>query len=394
MDEKNIRNMTHYDLICAMEEASLMKRFIPYSVGSPKESLTCDDQYKRANFLFFTDSHVDFTNAAHSLENVKRTISFVNSSPVEFDAVVHTGDIITPWMGKKEESIKKAMRFFDAVKECSVPFVYSKGNHDTNDWHNYPSEVFTDTDWGNMFLDYAEEKYGIVRQTKQSGEKSSWHYLDLEDRKIRIISVDAQDTDKTSVDDEGFVKYFGGNSFYISQEQIEWIIDVALNFDTKEEKDWGVILAFHQLPGDKPEYQNAVTELIHICAALNAQTIYKKKFICEENSFFDWDVTADFTRYSEFESKPHIICCLLGHDHVDRHKIIDGINLIWTANGSASTDYSDARVARVIGTSTQNCFDILSIDTMHRKIRMFRYGAGVNCYGMGGDRFLPDGLTY
>lgn len=137
-----------------------------------------------------------------------------------------------------------------------------------------------------------------------------------------------------------------------------------------------------------------MTELIHICAAFNAQAVYKKKFVCEENSFFDWDVSADFTRYSQYDGKPHIICCLIGHDHVDRHKVIDGINLIWTANGSATTDYSDARVARVLGTATQNCFDILNIDTQKRKIRMFRYGAGTNCYGVGGDRFLPDGLDY
>ncbi len=394
MNNNNFSNILSYDVVCAFEEASLLKRFIPYSIGSPKESRTFDDQYNRANLVFFTDSHVDFRNPGESIDNVRRTITFVNNSPVAFDAVIHTGDIITPWGIKKTEAAKQANIFFDIVKDCKSPFVFSKGNHDLNDWRNYPSEVFTDTDWGNMFLDYAEEKYGIIRQTKKSSEKSTWHYLDLDEHKIRIISVDAQDTDKTTVDDEGFVKYYGGKSFYISEEQIRWIIDVALNFDEKEEKDWGVILAFHQIPADKPEYQNSVTELIRICAAFNTQSVYTNKFVCDTNSFFNWDVTADFTRYSVCDKKPHIICFLIGHDHVDKAEVRDGINLIWTANGSATTDYSDARLARVLGTSTQNCFDILNIDTRKRKIRMFRYGAGVNCYGIGGDRFLPDGLSY
>lgn len=233
MTDTNFSVITGYDLVCAIEEATLLKLFVPYSVGSPKESLTCDDQYKRANLVFFTDSHVDFSNAQYSLDNVKRTIDFINRSPVPFDAVVHCGDIITPWMGKKDESMEKAARFFDAVKGSNIPLVFSKGNHDTNDWHNYPSEVFTDSDWGAMFLDYAEEKYGIARQRKLNGEKSAWHYLDIDEQKIRIISVDVQDTDKTTVDDEGFVKYYGGNSFYISEEQIKWIIDTALCFDDK-----------------------------------------------------------------------------------------------------------------------------------------------------------------
>ena len=89
-----------------------------------------------------------------------------------------------------------------------------------------------------------------------------------------------------------------------------------------------------------------------------------------------------------------MICWLIGHNHEDKNRVIDGINLIWTLNNSASTCCSDARLARIIGTSTQNSFDIVNIDTRERKIRIFRYGAGVNCYGVGGDRFVPDGLDY
>ena len=102
----------------------------------------------------------------------------------------------------------------------------------------------------------------------------------------------------------------------------------------------------------------------------------------------------DFSRYSQYETKPHFICCLIGHMHEDKLEIKDGINHIYSLNSSSSSLYGDARVMRYPGTPTQNAFDIVNVDTLNRKIRLFRYGAGVTCYGVGGDRFLPDGLDY
>ena len=384
-----------YDLICAMEEASLMKRFLPYSKGSPSRSVTYDDQYDRANIIFFSDSHIDFRNQDESLDNVKRTIGFANSCPIPMDAIVNAGDAITPFqVNSKENALSRAEKFFGIAKESRVPFVFAKGNHDLNDWGNYPENAFTDRDWSNIFYDFAEERYGIVRQIKKSGEKSTWHYYDIEDKKIRIISVDNQDTDKTIADAEGKVKYYGGKYFYISNEQMNWIAHTALNFDDKEEKDWGVIVTFHQIPGDKEEYQNAVKEFIKLCGAFNRCETYSNNYVCHENSFFDMSVDVDFTRYASLEKKPHMICGLVGHMHEDKTEVHEGITFIWIVNGSSTDVASDARIVRIPGTSVQNCFDILNIDTRKRKIRMFRYGAGVNCYGVGGDRFLPDGLDY
>ena len=386
--------MGGYDFICELERAKLLGRFLPYTVGTERTGVSFDDSYARANLVFFTDSHIDFRNYDESIDNVRRTVDFVNSCPVTIDAVVNAGDAITPFgIREKSDAISRAEKFFGIVRDCKAPFIYSKGNHDLNDWGNHTSEILTDSDWGRLFLDYAEEKYGIVRQKKKSGDKSTWHYYDIETHKIRIIAVDVMDTDKKSADENGIAKYFGGE-FYISDEQINWISSEALCFDGKQEKDWGVIMVFHHISGDKPEHQNAVRELMRLCAAFNRCEVYENHYSCESNSFFDTDVIADFTGNLQYEKRPHMICCLVGHVHEDKNEVIDGVNVIWTLNGSATTVASDARIARILGTSTQNCFDVMNIDTKTRKIRMFRYGAGVNCYGKGGDRFLPDGLDY
>lgn len=383
-----------YEKVSELEEIDFYKRFAPYCVGSPKEEVSFDNQYTRANFVFFSDSHIDFFEKEASIDNVKRVIAFANDAPIKYDAIIHTGDVITPF-GKHEkaEAMSRAKPFFDIAKESRVPFVFSKGNHDLNDWNNLPEAVFTDDDWSEIFLDFAEENFGIVRQTKSSGAKSTWHYLDIEDRKIRIICVDVQDTDKNSTRDDGTVKYHGGASWYITNEQMNWIANTALNFDNKEEKDWGVIFAMHQHMWSTKDHESAIEKLLEMCVAFNESGTYDESYV-NPNPFFNLDVHADFTRYAEEEKRPHVICWLLGHDHVDKYQQRHGINMIWVLNNSASTVSSDARVARLKGTSTQNAFDVVNVDTLHRKIRVFRYGAGVNCYGVGGDRFLPDGIDY
>ena len=385
----------YYDLVCGMEEISLNKRFLPYSVGTPKKTVTSNDHYERANFVYFCDSHVDLFNPEESLDNVRRIIDYANGAPVRFDALINSGDAITPsHLIPKSEAKERAKSFFDTVKKSNSPFVYAIGNHDSNDSENFPENVFTSDDWSELFFDFAEKEYGIVRQTKKDGTRSTWHYIDIEKHKIRIISLDALTTDRSVTDENGFVKYFSKYGSFMSGEQLNWLADTALNFDDKEEKDWGVILTFHMFPVDFGYHLNSNEAFLSLCTAFKNAEKYSCEYVQEDNHFFDIKLCADFSRYAGLEKKPHFICMLLGHDHEDKNEVINGINVIWSLNSSASSLYGDARVMRYPGTPTQNAFDILNIDTRNRKIRMFRYGAGVTCYGIGGDRFLPDGLDY
>ncbi len=397
----NFPNRTaDYQLVCDMEEISLNKRFLPYSIGTPKKTATSNNHHERANFLFFTDCHVDLFNASESLDNVKRIIEYSNGCPVKFDALINAGDAITPAnMVSKSEATGRFKKFFDIVKQSRSPVVYAIGNHDSNDSMNIFDNAFTSDDWSKMFFDYAEENFGIVRQVKNNGTKSTWHYRDIEEKKIRIIAIDAYDTDRSAKKEDGLIKFCTKWGNFISQEQFDWLINVALNFDNKPDTDWGVIFTLHEyinnvFTKECDWHQNTGEVLHNLLVTFNTQNTYSYKYKHKENSFFDINITADFTRYANIDKKPHIICCLIGHDHEDKTQVKDGINLIWTLNSSACSLYGDARLMRYPGTPTQNAFDIVNVDTLNRKIRMFRYGAGVSCYGVGGDRFLPDGLDY
>ncbi len=384
-----------YRFIVELEKYNLDKKFIPYSIGSPTTGQSFDNAYERANILFFSDSHIDIESNA-SLTNLKDTIDYANGSKVEFDCIINGGDAITT-SDSKSKVKALAEKFFGEAKKSTAPFLFTKGNHDCNDFGNIPDNTFTDADFDELWLDFAESNYGIVRRVKSSGDKSTYHYYDINDKKIRVIVCDAQDVNKTALNDNGKVKYSGANSWGISNEQLNWVAKEALNFDDKGE-DWGVLLVIHQYPSysttNTPAPESSIQKLFDLCVAFNTQAAYSNHYAFPTDEFFNIEIDVDYTRYKNLTNKPHIISWLLGHEHVDKHEKRNGINLIWTANGSATSYSSDARVARVIGTATQNSFDVLNVDTRNRKIRLFRYGAGENCYGNGGDRFLPDGLSY
>lgn len=439
-----------YGKIKDAETAATLKRFIPYSVGAPRTSLIADGQYERLNLLFFTDSHIDINQA--SVDNISDTIDFAKKCPITFDAIIHAGDIITPFGTTSKQGQKsKAALFFNPCKESSVPVLFAVGNHDTNDWSNLVSNAFDDDDWSEMWYDYAEATYGIVRQTKSSGKKSTWHYYDIEDKKVRVIVLDVLDADKTIVNENNKVVYYGGCAFYISNEQFNWVANTALNFDDKDEKDWGVIVVSHlavnignswygvncKNPNDYTQISDWVAGASYVIGnlvkvddvsyrcieansdttftaskwkelnpekdidkfslmlkAFNEQSTYSETYNFAGDSYFNLSVNADWTRYANIDKKPYIICWLLGHEHADMNIEKNGIQMIYTLNGSASASSSDARVPKIINSSNQTAFDLISIDLMRKEIRYVRYGAGVNCYGEGGDRFLPNGLNY
>jgi hypothetical protein len=300
--------------------------------------------------------------------------------------------------------------------------MYSKGNHDCNDMENNVGNAFTDADWQSIWYGYAEQHYGIVRQTKASGNKSTWYYRDFEDYKVRVIVLDGQDTNKNIAvpeDDALYgtntkIMYDGSNGFYISQEQFEWVVNTALDFDSKEEKDWCVIFAIHQYYANdgvsrhspKYQYQAATPKLFDACVAFNNAGTYSNIYTFDPNetgstdlnvnpyAFFNLNINADFTRYANLEKKPKIAMWLIGHEHIDWSEDDRGIKRIWVLQGMASSRSGDQRVQRIPGTSTQNAFDMILVDNIERKIRLLRYGAGENCFGVGGDRFMPDGFSY
>ena len=381
-------------------------KIIPFVRGTDEDRMSYDTskEYERLVVGFMTDNHIDLGNKRASYNNVKDAIDFYNGLHIPVAAILEGGDAITDIVTTSDSKTKQKehlAKFFDVTWKSKMPFLFTKGNHDINTINVPPAYVLDDDDWGEIWFNRAETEYGIVRQTKTSGKKSGYYYYDLDAWKVRIICVDCFDLDFTKVDGSGNVLYAGSTATWIAQEQYDWIANTALNFDDKVEKDWGVIVFMHYYrtyddygTSIEPRFVNPARLFNDMLVAFNSQTDYNEVYSFPDNTFFNLNVSANFSRYANLEKKPYFISLITGHRHFDGNEVLDGINNILTANQLCGENSADIRLKRVAYTKTQNLFDTFVIDLKARTIRAFRFGAGVTCYGNGGDRFLPDGLSF
>lgn len=381
-------------------------KIIPFARGTDEDRMSYDTskEYERLVVGFMTDNHIDLGNKRASYNNVKDAIDFYNGLHIPVAAILEGGDAITDIVTTSDSKTKQKehlAKFFDVTWKSKMPFLFTKGNHDINTINVPPTYVLDDDDWGEIWFNRAETQYGIVRQTRASGKKSGYYYYDLDAWKVRIICVDCFDLDFTKVDGSGNVLYAGSSATWIAQEQYDWIANTALNFDDKAEKDWGVIVFMHYYrtyddygTSIEPKFVNPARLFNDMLVAFNSQTDYNEVYSFPDNAFFNLNVSANFSRYANLEKKPYFISLITGHRHFDGNEVLDGINNILTANQLCGENSADIRLKRVAHTKTQNLFDTFVIDLKARTIRAFRFGAGITCYGNGGDRFLPNGLSF
>lgn len=351
------------------------------------------------NIAFITDSHIDLgPNVVENYQNVRDSIRFCNDSEIPISAIIQGGDIVTKIFGRKEQHIEHMSEYFDMSWKSQVPHLYTKGNHDLNAINVSPLDLLSDADWGKVWFNKAELYYGIVRNKMANGQKSGYYYYDLKAWKVRIISIDCFDVDYSKTDSKGNILYWGGTSNYIANEQFNWIVHTALNFDDKEEKDWGVVLFTHfYRPSDKdgtsiePVFESIYKKFNDMLLAFNKQSAFSLTYSFPQNDFYDLSVNVDWRRYAEEDKKPYLICILSGHQHTDIYMNWWGAKHIVTANQFCGTQSSDERIKRIPSSKSQNLFDILNIDLKERKMRIFRYGASANLDGQEGNRFLNVG---
>lgn len=384
------------------EDFNTESRIIPYSIGTTTQAIDYAPGYNRLIIGFMTDNHIDLGNPGVSLENVKNAIEFFNNLKVPISCILEGGDVITQYNASKPTYKEMLKPFFSETWKAKIPFLYTKGNHDINAIGVPPSSVLNEDDWDAVWFGRAENQYGIVRKTKANGKKSGYYYYDIPAFKVRIVSLDCYDLDFSKTDASGNVLYAPGSASYIANEQMNWLASTALNFDNKSDKGWGVLIFLHYSgnPADEygttiePRFRSIYGAFNRMLVAFSNRTTYSEEYTFADNAFYDLSISADWSRYAELESAPYLIGVLSGHRHWDYNYNWNGVQNIFTANQFCGEYYSDDRVKRTAGTHTQNLFDIFSIDLPKRKIRAIRYGAGLNCYGIGGDRFLPDGLSF
>lgn len=269
------------------------------------------------SFVFVTDVHVP-NNQLHSPALIKRII---DKTPIR--KVICGGDILTSHSG-----VNKAMWVIDTWMNRlgDVNPVTIRGNHDTN----YQGSV-TVTD--AMF--YADVAKYAENSCNTTGKL--YYYCDNPSAKIRYIFLDTGDA----------------STITINTTQLNWMKDSITSLDT----GWMALIVTHLFFEPSQSEQN-------LSLSTTGTAI--------KNAIDDI--------YSTAGSK--LIGVLCGHCHRDFSMTMDNgwkaISTTCDAGGAQATLWDLDNPTRTPGTTLEQAFDIVTIDTTNRRIYMTRVGAGAD----------------
>ena len=264
--------------------------------------------------LWFSDIH-------GSQYNYNRLIEFKNYFNEYIQASICTGDIVQSYYSND----------FSYFTANDIMLVI--GNHDVQD-STTGEHSHIGIDAYNKYFAPFISNWGVIQPENAATEGLCYYYKDFTDRGIRLIVLDKM----------------AWNS-----AQNTWLQEVLT--DAKN-NNLAVICANH--------YPASNTNLNRDCSFCSLYT----------NEIGGMPVDA-INSIQSFIDNEHgeFICHLSGHTHTDYYGIISGTTQISITIDCAYANYDAWNDSdRVSGEKSADCFNILSIDTYDKTIKMFRVG--------------------
>ena len=298
----------------------LNKDMEPFVIQALKGKPTkCGSQNKILSFIHFTDIH-------GNIKLWNRVVDYVNYYEDYVDFAIHTGDYAVTIRDTAKD-------LYSTGTKCVKPILNVVGNHDTYNTNKTVSDkpatkqiVCGNTDgWDVTFMDIAD---------------SMTYYKDYPDSKIRIIALD---------------------NYFDVDEQCDWL---ALRLREATIMGYHVITFMHEM-----------THPIINKLDTNFQTIEDFETYGGCKSFTKFDkVIGDWIA----DGGVHI-ANFAGHEHSDM--------IGYTQNGvlnmicqCATDDVTWVDGARIIGTKTFDCFNLVSVETTSGVFKVVRIGNNSDHY--------------
>lgn len=293
----------------------------------------CGDKFKPLCFVHAADIH-DVISAWN------RMTEYINHYSEYISFAVHTGD----YCGGSQQSYTD---FYAEGEKCVRPIYNCPGNHDCfsgegawllNDKKIAHGLLYNHTeDWDVNFMDI---------------EYSMSYYKDFPESNIRMIVLD---------------------DYYHIDETREWLRGVLLD---ARKKELSVITAQHETMSDVVDFlpvkYNSIDDYMPVW------NVYEKKrtewAYDQRNRLLFEDILVEFINMGG-----HFVCNLAGHDHIDEFGYTKaGILNIVVQNGTTWDALGDMK--RVKGTRSEDCFNVVAVDTELGLIKIIRIGANTDHY--------------
>ncbi len=295
-------------------------------------------------FCFITDLHFN-DNSMNSKFLLKKVL---DATTVPF--ALCGGDFPVAY-GSKDDVILAGEKLVDYQNYIGNDrFFTIRGNHDftiktsSTETTGYTSAIGITYD----FLCRNQERW-----VDNINKNNMCYYLDNKAQKTRIIclnSADNQSNNETTA---------WGLNYYITQEQVNWLINDALNAE-----GYKFIFISHIPADNKISFYDKSQEVLHgIFLAIKNKTVF-------EYTSNHINVSVDFTNTSN-----EVICHITGHNHKDESNIDDGFLSITT---TCDAYYNEDGHGAKAGTLTEQAFDVFCIDYDKRTVKACRVGRGNN----------------
>ena len=341
------------------------------------------------NYLFFADSHVDEylrrdengtltvfeaeelvqKRLNNMISHLEEAVKFANEND-NIDFIAFGGDGLNAYNVRgKQAAIDMLNESFSPLKKCKKPVILAFGNHDDNGFQilnpNYPELkkewIISDKDWKDKVLDLYP--FAKKRVHDEFYEHSKYFYLDIENKKTRVIVLDTMDMRKP-FDESGTVTEMVNRlpRFWYTNEQLHWLCRDAFNAPD----DWDFIIVSHMgIEYDTSDNCKNGENLRKIFAAYKNRETHT--FTYTDLDGQEVKVDADFT-----QKTGKILLYNFGHQHselvhysedIDLWQIATGCENAWGGCGGPAGNKELPWVYmtdRQEGTEKETCIDVFS----------------------------------
>ena len=330
-------------------------------------------------FPFLADAHCGYyTDADNEATKLAGQLLNLIGNRVPFDFIANGGDMANgAYNTTREMTFDEIEDYTEFVSDAhrGVPAVWVPGNHEDAPYMATADRA-TQTDMFAL----------IGRKNRISGavcpNGCNYGYLDLENRKLRVIYLDTDD--KRSW---GTVAVGAGetapaylNAHNVGGAQLQWLANTGLDFTGKTNPaEWSIVVVSHVVLNISGTITDAVSGTVYAHSTENAAKIINAYRTGKSGSITHNGVTVNYN-FTTVESKATVICAVHGHNHKFSSETLTGgilsIGCPNVMNGRERASDDGNTYSKTAGTANGTSFCILTIDMENHKIYADCVGAG------------------
>lgn len=344
------------------------------------------------NYLVFADCHIDeylrkaedgsltVYEAEEKVEkrlsmlqsHLEEAVSFANNNE-NIDFIAFAGDALNAYnIRGKQAALEMLNRSFAPLKKSKKPVVLAFGNHDDNGFQTLNPDIpeikfewlLSDKDWADKVMNLYP--FSEKRVHDKNYPYSKYFYLDLENKKTRIVVLDTMDMRKP-FDEKGVVT--GGNRlnrFWYTFEQLDWLCNQVF----AAPDGWDYIIISHMgIENDTSDNCKNGENLRKVFKAFQSRGKYD--FIYTDMNGKEIAVNADFSGVKNGK----IVLYNFGHQHaelvhysedIDLWQVATGCENAWGGWGGPAANKELPWVQmkeRTEGTERETCIDVFSVNS-------------------------------